>query len=141
MRRPFVAIAPTRERGAGLIGTLAGFLVFMLLLLAAVQILYDLYATSVVTAAAYDSARLVAGYDSAADRCAATARAEREFRDQLGRYATVARPRLSWTCADPDVVRLLVVVDHPTALPPKLRGLTGLGHMERTIEVRVEDFR
>ena len=50
-----------RERGAGLVGTSAGFLVFMLMMLAAVQILFNLYATSMVTAAAHDAARDVAG--------------------------------------------------------------------------------
>ena len=56
-----------------MIGTSAGFLVFSLLMFAAVQILFNLYATSMVTSAAHEAAREVAGYAAAADRCAAVA--------------------------------------------------------------------
>jgi len=108
---------------------------------AAVQVLFDLYATSMVTSAAHDAARIVAGFDSAADRCGATARGDRAFSTRLGTYATEAGPQLTWTCTDPDVVRVRVTADHPTILPPFLAGLTGLGHVDRTIEVRVESIR
>ena len=50
----------TPERGAGLVGTVAGITVILVLLLFATQVLVDLYARSAVTAAAYDAARQVA---------------------------------------------------------------------------------
>ena len=128
-------------RGSGLFGTLMGFTVFMLLLVVAVQVLFNLYATTVVTGAAYDAARLVAGYDSASDRCAATAGAEAALRGRLGGYTERGTVTLAWTCRDPETVSLAVLADHPTILPRRLRGLTGLGRLERTIEVRVEDLR
>ena len=129
------------DRGSGLLGTLAGFFVFLLLMFAATQVLFDLYATSMVTSAAHDAARVVAGFDNAAERCAATALGDRVFTEALGRYASQTDAQLSWTCADPGAIGVRVVVDHPTLLPQFLVGLTGLGHLDRTIVVRVEDIR
>ncbi len=124
-----------------MVGTSAGFLVFLLLMFAAVQILFNLYATTMVTAAAHDAARDVAGFDAAADRCAAVAGAEAQFVDALGDYGDRGHAHLEWTCGDADVVRVRVIADHPTILPPRLAGLLSLGHLDRTIEVRVEDLR
>ncbi len=130
-----------RDRGAGLVGTSAGFLVFLLLMLTAVQILFNLYATSMVTAAAHDAARDVAGFDASPDRCAATVAAEAAFVEALGDYGTAGHARLDWTCTDPNVVRLRVQADHPSILPSRFAGLFSLTRMDRTIEVRVEDQR
>jgi hypothetical protein len=129
------------DRGAGLVGTSAGFLVFLLLMLAAVQILFNLYANSMVTAAAHDAARQVAGFDAAADRCAATADAEVRFTEALGDYGDAGYASLTWTCIDPAVVRVQVVADHPTILPPRMAGLISLGHLDRTITIRIEEFQ
>lgn len=52
------------ERGEGLIVTLAGVVVFLVLLLAATHILLNLYARSLVSTAAFDAARIAAGADS-----------------------------------------------------------------------------
>lgn len=124
-----------------MVGTSAAFLVFLLLMFAAVQILFNLYATSMVTAAAHDAARDVAGFNAATDRCSATAGAESAFMDALGDYGDRGHATLQWTCGDPDVIRLRVIADHPTILPPMLAGLLSLGHLDRTIEIRVEDLR
>ncbi len=124
-----------------MVGTSAGFLVFLLLMFAAVQILFNLYATSIVTAAAHDAAREVAGFDASTDRCAAVSGAESRFAEALGQYSDAGHVALEWTCADPDVVRLRVVANHPTILPARLSGLLSLGHLDRTIEMRVESLR
>ena len=124
-----------------MVGTSAGFLVFLLLMFAAVQILFNLYATSLVTAAAHDAAREVAGFDASANRCAAVPAAEAGFVQALGEYGEQGHAHLEWTCADPDIVRVRVVANHPTILPPRMAGLVSLGHLDRTIEVRVEEFR
>lgn len=129
------------ERGSGLLGTVMGFTVFMLLLLAAVQVLFNLYATTVVTGAAFDAARLVAGHDSVADRCGATPAASAAMRRRLGGYLDRGTLALSWACGDPDTVSVTVEAEHPTILPSRLAGLTGLGRLQRTIEVRVEAVR
>lgn len=128
-------------RGSGLLGTVAGFLVFVLLMVAAVQVLFDLYATSMVTSAAHDAARVVAGFDHATDRCRATSTGDDVFAEALGGYLDEAEVSLTWTCTDPSAVRVRVIADHPTVLPPLLVGLTGLGHLDRTIVVRAEELR
>lgn len=131
----------TPERGAGLFGTAAGLLVFLLLMLVSVQILFNLHATSMVTDAAHDAARDVAGYDSAPNRCAAVAAAESAFVEKLGEYGSAGHAELQWSCADRDVITVRVVARHPSILPPRFGGLIALTELDRTIEVRVEDDR
>ena len=58
-----------------MVSTTAGFLVFLILMVFAVQTTVSLHARSLVTATAYDAAREVAGYSSASSRAAARARA------------------------------------------------------------------
>ena len=94
-----------------------------------------------VTSAAHDAARIVAGFDHVEDRCGGIPHGERVFSNRLGAYIDKAQTRLGWTCADPDVVRVRVMTDHPTMLPAFVAGLTGLGRVDRTIEVRVESVR
>ena len=130
-----------RERGAGLVGTSAGFLVFLLMMLAAVQILFNLYATSMVTAAAHDAARDVASFDAAADRCGAVAAAEASFVRSLGDYGAAGHATLHWTCNNPNVVRVRVVAQHPSILPERFAALSSLTNLDRTIEIRAEARR
>lgn len=130
------------DRGAAQIGTSSAIFVFLTLLYAAVQVAFDLYATTMVTAEARDAARSVAGFDAGPDRCAAAAEAEVELVRALGPYGTEAGVRLEWVCDDTGVVRLRVTARHPSILtsgfPP---GLDSLGELDRTIEVRVESPR
>ncbi|MCQ3814700.1 MAG: pilus assembly protein [Acidimicrobiia bacterium] len=130
-----------RECGAGLIGTSAALLVFLLMMLAAVQILFNLYATSLVTAAAYDAARQVASIDAASDRCAAVPAAEAAFVLALGDYGSARHARLQWTCNHPHTVTVRVIAKHPSVLPRRLLGLASLGNLDRTIEIRSEAKR
>lgn len=129
------------ERGAGLFAMSIGLLVFLLLMFAAVQILFNLYATSLVTSAGHDAARSVAGFRATDDRCAAVRDAEAAFVEQLGDYGAGGHARLEWTCTDPDTVAVRIIARHPTILPARLGGLVGLAEMDRTITVRVEDQR
>lgn len=129
------------DRGAGLFGTAAGLLVFLLLMITAVQVLFGLYATSMVTSAAHDAARAVAGFDAADDRCGAVPAAEAAFVEQLGRYGNAGHASLHWICADPFVVTVRVTAEHPSILPGRFGGLIGLTRTDRTIQVRVEDER
>jgi Flp pilus assembly protein TadG len=130
-----------RDRGAGTVGTAIGFFVFLLLMFTAVQILFNLYATSVVTAAAHDAALDVAGFRSADDRCDATVAAEAAFMETLGAYGRAGDARLRWTCTDPDTVRVRVTASHPSILPRRVGGLLSLSQLDRTIEVRIERHR
>jgi hypothetical protein len=129
------------DRGAGTFGTAAGLLVFLLLMFSAVQILFNLHATSMVTAAAHDAATEVAGFRSSTDRCGAIPRAEELFRTRLGEYGAGGHADLHWTCGGTETVRVRVVARHPSVLPHRLRGLLGLGELDRTIEIRAETPR
>lgn len=98
----------SRERGSGLVSTLAGVTMFLALLFFAVHLVLNLYGASTVTAVAFDAARIAAGSDG--DERSAEAYA----RSLLDGYAGRGALKLIWT-SDADVVRLRVIADHPTA--------------------------
>jgi len=128
-----------RDRGAGLLGTSFGILVFLGFLFFAVQLLFNLYATSVVTSATYDAARRVATAGHPATQ-ADIDEAEASARDALGGYAR--RVAFEWDVAsDPSVVRLHVTATQPRFLGPSIDTLVGLDEIDRTVVVRVEDFQ
>lgn len=118
-----------------MISSIFGLFVVLVLLLFAVQVVYDLYATSAVTAATYDAARVVAGADGGPD---ATAAAEAGARDALGRYGE--RLHFTWTI-DADVVQLHVTAINPGFLPAALRRPLGVDAVDRTVRLRTERFR
>jgi hypothetical protein len=109
--------------------------VFLVLLLFAVQVLLNLYATSVVTAAAFDAARDVA---SAGGDPAAVTRAETKARDVLGRYA--GDVAFEWTVPSGDDVVLHVHAENRMFSFAGLR-LDALQIVDRTVRARIECFR
>jgi hypothetical protein len=113
--------------------------VFLLFLLLAVQVIFNLYATSAVTAAAFDGARLAAGAEWGADPGAAMTAAEAHVKEVLGEYGS-ERVAVSFT-PDPDDVVLTVTADNPGFLPPALRRPLGFDRIERTARVRIERER
>jgi hypothetical protein len=143
-----------REGGQGLISTLFGFVVVIVLLLLVVQVSFDLYARSLVTATAVEAARSVAAYESSqsypATPGAAVDGAEQEAlsiaqsraSDELGGYAKVTRftfdpstlngspPEVTLTVSF-DISRSSFNLTGPLALPL-------LNHFTRTVRVRVE---
>ena len=124
------------ERGGGPISIWIGFSVFLVMLLFAVQVLFNLYAASVVTAVSYDAARRVAGSDGGP---AYMAEAEEQARRSLGRYAS--RVTFDWSASSAEEVVLRVRSDNPSVLLPVLAGPAALDRLDRTIRVRVERFR
>jgi hypothetical protein len=130
------------DRGSGLIGTIGGVAVFFALLTFAVQLLFNLYATSAITAAAHDAAHQAAS--GQVDRSDADAvrssldSAEERARSVLGRYGD--RVEFAWE-VDVDWVRLTVRADHPNLALDGVAGVFGLNRTERTVEVRVEHPR
>jgi hypothetical protein len=119
------------------VATVFGVLVFVVLLLFAAQVLLGLYTTSVVTAATYDAARIVAGAD-AGTGASARDHAEAGARRQLGRAGHDMT--FAWA-VDDDAVRLTVRVKRPTLLPRSLATGVGLGDIVRTVQVRTERAR
>lgn len=130
------------EAGTGVVGTLAGVAVFLALLLFAVHLVLNLYGSSVVTAAAFDAARLRAGDGG---RAATEADAERHALQLLGGYERDGRLELSWSYPDTDgdgeadLVALRVVAEHPTTLAPRAR--VPFQRVDRTVTVRLERMR
>lgn len=128
-----------RDRGAGLIGTIGALVVFLMLLTFAVQMLFNLYATSAVTAVAHDAAAIVAsGEIDRSDTVAVAAaveRAEAHARGILGRYGD--RARFSWDLTD-DRVRVTIAASHPRVAITSVSSVFGLNEVERSVEVRVE---
>lgn len=122
------------EAGTGLVATVTGTLVFMVLLLLAVQVCFDLYARSAVEAAAFDAVRVVTGSDASATP-AALAAAEQDARRVLGRYGSLAR--FSWQVGA-STVGLTVSVHDPSVLPAALVGPLGLDTVTRTVVLRRE---
>lgn len=127
---------PSRpDAGAGLVGTLAGVAVFLVLLLFAVQVLLNLYATSVVTAAAFDAAREVAA--AGGDRRAVAA-AEAKAREVLGRYASAVT--FEWTVPAGEDVVVRVRAENRLFAFPGL-SIEPLQVVDRTVRARIECVR
>jgi hypothetical protein len=128
-----------------MIGTLFGVVGFLALLLFAVQLILNLYATSVVTAVGFDAARMVAGADAGdgvgRDESAARAHVE----NLLGAYQERGSLDLTFTYGArdanglPDVVNLRLQADHPTRLLPKVSF--PYQTVDRTFTVRIEEVR
>ncbi|HVM10171.1 MAG TPA: TadE/TadG family type IV pilus assembly protein [Acidimicrobiales bacterium] len=119
-----------------MISTTIGVFVFLLFLLMAVQVTYNLYATTMVTSAAHDAARRVAGAAAEGDP-SALARGEAWVKELLGEYGErnvddVAVRRI----ADAVVVR--VVARNPSFVPPAFRRPLGLDTIDRSVRVRIE---
>jgi hypothetical protein len=124
-----------------MVSSVVGVTAFLSLLLFAVQLVLNLYATSTLTAAAFDGARIVAGASGGA---AAEADAERHVRGLLDGYDASALS-LEWSYRDvdtipgADVVALTVRAEHPTRLLATLP--LPFQRVTRTITVRMESFR
>lgn len=145
-RRPIPDPVARGEEGQGLIPTLAGFAVVLVMILVVSQVAFDLYARSAVSSAAIDAARSVADDRSSAGfpagETAAIARAQQRAMAALGAYGHTTDFR--WAILPspdrPETVSLRVRFDlrgsryslvGPLALP-------GLNQFDRTVRVRIE---
>jgi Flp pilus assembly protein TadG len=126
------------ERGTGLISTIFGVLMFLLFLLLGAHVLMHLYAASVLTANAFDAARLVSG--AGADHARAQHQAEAQARQRMGAFAERVEP-FDWSATTADDVVLTVRADTPDLLPGALASLAGMDTFTRTVRLRVEVFR
>ncbi|MEM7285098.1 MAG: hypothetical protein AAF480_02010 [Actinomycetota bacterium] len=107
-----------------------GLLFFLLFLLFAVQVLWSLYATTVVTSAAYDAGRLAA-------RTGDSTAGEARFASTIGSYdadVAISVP------AGVGVVTVTITGENPSMLPDRFARVMPFGTIERTIEIRNEVF-
>lgn len=110
-----------------------GVAIFLGFLLFATQVLLHLYATSAVTAVAFDSARAVA-----ASSGASRVQAEANARDLLGAYGRDVRFQWAET---PDEVVLVVSGPTPAPLIEAVADLGSFSGIRREVRVRKEGFR
>ncbi len=120
------------EDGTAVIGTVVGFLIFMIFLLVAVQVLVRLYATSVLTAAAFSAARAVATAPVPADEVAP---AQRQAIQQLGSFGA-RHTTFDWQEVGGQQIVLRVRAEAPGFVP-----IPGLRSIQRTVAVRTERVR
>ncbi len=118
------------QRGAGIFSSVFGLMFFLTFMLLAVQVLWSLYATSVVTSAAYDAGRTAA---RSGDAGAGQAR----FAQAIGGYdadIAIAVPSGEGT------VVVTVSGENPSLLPERFATALPFASIDRTIEIRREVF-
>jgi hypothetical protein len=121
------------DDGSGLVSAIVGVTIFLVLLLYAVQLALNLYATSTVTAVAFDAARQVAGSDGGPD---ATAAAEEQARGMLDHYEDNGGTlEFDWDTSRADVVVLEVTAERQPLLA---RVRVPFQRVHRTVTVRWE---
>lgn len=113
---------------------------FLVLLLFGVQVIFSLYARSVVTSVAYEGARTVAGFDASERRAAATGTVTGQMKSRLGQFGQ-ERLQVEWNLSDPDVVVLHVTAEVPTILPLLVGDDSSLSVIDRSFEIRTEEFK
>lgn len=128
------------DGGSSPITAVFGFGVFLTFLFGAVQITLHLFASSTVSAAAFDAARAMAA-EGASPSCVV---AQQRARSVLGDYGD----RVQVTCpltaagADADEVSVRIVGPSPAPFLDGFLGVTlDLGAIERESVVRREQFR
>lgn len=122
-----------RDAGTAIVGTTVGFLIFVLLLLFATQVIVRLYAESALTSAATRAAEMVS---STPDPPTGVAAAEAAARQQLGGFGA-RQISFRWREVDDRQIVLEVTGRSPEFLP----GLPGWSRLDRTVTVRTERFR
>ena len=124
----------TDETGSGATSALAGVAAFLAFLLLAVQVLIHLYATSMVSAAAFDAARLASAEASAGPAVART-----HGLALLGDYGRRVRSFDITVGADDVVVRVRAA--SPALVPVALARVLSADSIDRTVTMRRERQR
>jgi len=123
-----IGTLPARaERGSGILSMSLGLLVFFTLLVFTIQVMYNLYATSVITSLALDAARDVAERDGLS-----VAEAEAEFRDHVSGEVAFDIVVIG------DTVQASVQWE-TRSLFPSINDARAFGVLDRTFEVSVEE--
>jgi Flp pilus assembly protein TadG len=131
------------DGGTGMLTAALALLLFLVFLLFAVQLLVNLYDSSVVTGAAYDGARVVASHTvdhsdpTQVER--AEDRAEQKMRSRLGPQGQ--RASFDWSGSDADQIAVRVQLDTPRFSLGGFGRSIPFNHIDRTAHVRVEVLR
>jgi len=115
------------DRGSGIVGMSFGLLFFFIFLVFAVQVTYNLYATSVMTSLALDAARDVAERDGLT-----IAEATAEFREHVG-------PEAQFSLVDNGDTVVATIEWETKSLLPALSDARAFGVLDRSFVVRVEE--
>ena len=124
-----------QERGAGVFSMAIGLMMFLLLLTFSVNLLYNLYTTSVISSLAIEAARDVAEFDGS-DPSAGIGAAEMEFRSEVAN-ATFFELRVVNDAVLGDTVEAEITWAS-RSLFPALSNARAFGVIDRTFRVRVE---
>lgn len=134
------------DRGVGVFGTSIGFLVFLLFLFFALQVMFGLYATSTLRATVHDATARAAGAGTAptaADLERIAAEAEGSLGEIGRRPSTVID--LEAVDEDGDGAADVVVgrgrAVPPRFVPPSIGGMLGFEEITAGARVRVERVR
>lgn len=131
------------DAGTGLLASTAAVLVFVVLLLFAVQLLFTLHARTQVTAAAYEAAQRAAAAGAARSPDDVETYGDEALRS-LGSLATADDAAIEWRFDDvdadgrPDAVEVRVTLPTPRILPTRFGGTLGVDVIRETARVRLE---
>ena len=122
------------EDGVGPISTVFGVAIFFAFLMLSTQVLIHLYASSTVSAVAFDVARR-----ASADGAGCAGAADRAYQ-LLGSYGDPATVTVS--CAeDADMRSVTITGPTPARMVDAFGAALGTDRIERTARVRIEQFR
>jgi hypothetical protein len=126
------------ERGSSSLASVFGVMMFLGLLLVATQVLVHLYATSMVTAVAFDEARRAsaAGADGTV-RGGCDAGVEPRVRSRLGRWGASASVECRASSSDPGTVTVRVTGPSPARSLAAL-GVVAVSDIDRSATFRTE---
>ncbi|MGH9209984.1 MAG: hypothetical protein ACRD2C_04810 [Acidimicrobiales bacterium] len=131
------------DRGVGMIGSVAGLMVTVLLLALAAQVLLGLYATSTLRATLHDAASRAANQQTSTS--AGLDRLADEAEASLGRMGERTSITLSLEDTDGDGIADVVAGDAvaapPRIVPPSVGGMVGFEEIHAGVRVRIERVR
>lgn len=121
------------EDGVSPVTSVFGVTIFLAFLMLATQVLVHLYATSTVSAVAFDVARRASADGAGCDGAAARAH------DLLGSYGDPATVHVS--CAEDGEMRVVTITGPtPARMVDAFGAALGTDRIERTARVRIEQF-
>ena len=133
------------DRGVGVFGTSIGFVVFLMFLFFAMQVMFGLYATSTLRATLDDAASRAAtgGGTGAADLARLAAEAEASLGEMGRRPSTVIELEVVDEDGDgaDDVVVGRARAVPPRFVPPSIGGMIGFEEITAGSRVRIERLR